>query len=266
METIPQIKLPLWECLRRSFSYVLANFDAFVKIASVWFLVLIYEAVAGFPSLCGIREGACPSESLQNLSVVVISLASIAIAVGFCRHIILKEKVNYLHFSFGRRELKYLAYSLFLFLLIIIPSALIIGILANILKYVGVNIPGTSVIFILLPIIIAVICARFFIILPAIAVDDKDISLKVAFALTKGNANKIFWGQALMMLPVIIILTILSSLYDAMGLGGFVADFIMAALVLGFSFLDTALKAAYFSHIYQYFVYFWKHSEDLVKA
>ena len=51
METMPQIKLPFWECLRRSFFYAFVNFDAFVKIASVWFLILLYEIFAGFPSL-----------------------------------------------------------------------------------------------------------------------------------------------------------------------------------------------------------------------
>lgn len=54
METMPQIKLPFWECLRRSFFYAFVNFDAFVKIASVWFLILLYEIFSGFSFICAV--------------------------------------------------------------------------------------------------------------------------------------------------------------------------------------------------------------------
>ena len=264
-EQIPQIKLPFWECLRRSFLYVLANLKALAKISSVWLLILIYEAVAGFPSLCGLKEGSCPSEGYQNLSVVMASLASIAIAVGFCRQIISKEERGYFYFSFGRRELKYLLYSLFLFLLIIIPSIITIGILGSVLKVFGIQGGSAMLLLAIIPLMIAITIARCFIILPAIAVDDKDLTMEKAFKLTKGNANKIFWGQALLMLPVIILVTLLSSVYESMGTDSFVADFVMALLLLVLSFLDTALKISFYSHVYQYFTYFWHHQEQLSK-
>ena len=230
METMPQIKLPFWECLRRSFFYAFVNFDAFVKIASVWFLILLYEIFAGFPSLCGLKESGCP--------------------------------VRPFAFSFGRRELKYLAYSLLLFLLIIVPSVMVMGIVAGILERIGANLPGVSLALSVVPLIAGIVCARFFIVLPAVAVDDRELTMKRAFALTRGNANKIFWGQALMMLPVVITVTLLTMLYGALNLSGFLVDLIMAFLLLGLSFFDAALKASYFSHVYQYFVYFWRHPEN----
>ena len=230
METMPQIKLPFWECLRRSFFYAFVNFDAFVKIASVWFLILLYEIFTGFPSLCGLKDGGCPGATFQNISVVMVSLASVAVAVAFSRLVILREHVRPFAFSFGRRELKYLA--------------------------------GFSLILSVVPLIAGIVCARFFIVLPAVAVDDRELTMKRAFALTRGNANKIFWGQALMMLPVVITVTLLTMLYGALNLSGFLADLIMAFLLLGLSFFDAALKASYFSHVYQYFVYFWRHPEN----
>ena len=133
METMPQIKLPFWECLRRSFFYAFVNFDAFVKIASVWFLILLYEIFTGFPSLCGLKDGGCPGATFQNISVVMVSLASVAVAVAFSRLVILREHVRLFAFSFGRRELKYLAYSLLLFLLIIVPAVMVMGIVAGVL-------------------------------------------------------------------------------------------------------------------------------------
>lgn len=258
MEKMPQIKLPFWECIRRSFLCAFVNFRAFAKIAAVWFLILLYEIFAGFPSLCGIKENSCPGESFQNVSVVMVSLASVAVAVAFCRLIVLRAQVRLFAFSFGRRELRYMAYSLFLFLLIIIPSVIFMGVTAGIFDKAGINVPGLSVLLSLAPLIIGIVCARLFIILPAVAVDDRELTLKKAFELTKGNANKIFWGQALMMLPVIITVTLLTMLYNGLNLSGFVADLTMAFLLLGLSFFDAALKASFFSHVYQYFVYFWR--------
>ena len=226
METMPQIKLPFWECLRRSFFYAFVNFDAFVKIASVWFLILLYEIFAGFPSLCGLKESGCPGESFQNVSVVMVSLASVAVAVAFSRLV------------------------------------MVMGIVAGILERIGANLPGVSLALSVVPLIAGIVCARFFIVLPAVAVDDRELTMKRAFALTRGNANKIFWGQALMMLPVVITVTLLTMLYGALNLSGFLVDLIMAFLLLGLSFFDAALKASYFSHVYQYFVYFWRHPEN----
>lgn len=196
METMPQIKLPFWECLRRSFFYAFVNFDAFVKIASVWFLILLYEIFAGFPSLCGLKESGCPGESFQNVSVVMVSLASVAVAVAFSRLVVLRENVRPFAFSFGRRELKYLAYSLLLFLLIIVPSVMVMGIVAGILERIGANLPGVSLALSVVPLIAGIVCARFFIMLPAVAVDDRELTMKRAFALTRGNANKIFGAGA----------------------------------------------------------------------
>lgn len=176
---------------------------------------------------------------------------------SFCANM----SVRLLFLSAGR-ELKYLAYSLLLFLLIIVPAVMVMGIVAGVLERVGANLPGFSLILSVVPLIAGIVCARFFIVLPAVAVDDRELTMKRAFALTRGNANKIFWGQALMMLPVVITVTLLTMLYGALNLSGFLADLIMAFLLLGLSFFDAALKASYFSHVYQYFVYFWRHPEN----
>lgn len=76
------------------FFYAFVNFDAFVKIASVWFLILLYEIFTGFPSLCGLKDGGCPGATFQNISVVMVSLASVAVAVAFSRLVILREHVR----------------------------------------------------------------------------------------------------------------------------------------------------------------------------
>lgn len=259
MEKISPVKLPFWETVRRSFLYVLANFDSCVRISAIWFLILIYEGFYGFPSVCGMAGGNCPDGKLQNISVIMVSLASIAVSVAFSRHVILKTKYKLGGFSFGRREIKYLGYSMVLLLLIFVPSILAMVLISAILNLIGIT--TMPMVVTIIPLAAAVICARFFIILPAVAVDDREMTLRLAFELTKGNANKIFWGQALIMLPVIIGFMILSFGYDFFGLEGFAADLAVAFLLLALSFFDACLKASYYSHIYQYFVYFRNHPE-----
>lgn len=260
-EQIPQIKLPFGECARRSFLYIFTNFNAFTKLASVWFLILIYEVAVDFPSLCGLEGEICPSKGYQNLSVVIMYLASISIAVGFSRQIILKEERKYFSFSFGWREIKYLGYNLLLFLLVAIPAGIIVGMLKSFGVKGGMLLLSTGVV----SLFFAINFARCFIILPAIAVDDKDLTMEKAFKLTKGNANKIFWGQVLLRVPLVIAVLILTTMYEMMEFEGLVSKFIMSALLIGLSYFDAALKASFYSHVYQYFTYFLHHQEQLSK-
>lgn len=256
MEPMPIIKLPFWETLRRSFLYAFVNLDAFIRIASFWFLILIYEVLTGYPSLCSLEDGTCSDDWRQNVSVIALSLASIAISVAYCRHVISRRNYKYFSFSFGRRELKYLGYSLLLILIIGIPSVIITFVLAYTFSALGL--PQSFLkIMIFIPFIVAVICSRFFIILPAIAVGNRKLTLKKAFALTKGNANKIFWGQVLMMIPVVLGLIILSVLYGYFGTENGLLNFVFVTILMGLSFFDTCLKCSFYSHVYQYFMYFY---------
>ena len=256
---MPQIKLPFWECARRSFLYVFTNFSAFTKISSIWFLILIYEVTVGFPSLCGLEGEICPSKGYQNLSVVIMYLASISIAVGFSRQIILKEDKKYFSFSFGWREIKYLGYNLLLFLLVALPAGIIVGILKSFGVKGGMLLLATGVV----SLFFAITIARCFIILPAVATDDKDLTMEKAFNLTKGNANKIFWGQVILRVPLIIAVLILTTMYEMMEFDGLVSKFIMSALLIGLSYFDAALKTSFYSHVYQYFTYFLHHQNEI---
>ena len=66
------------------------------------------------------------------------------------------------------------------------------------------------------------------------------------------------------MLPVFAALLILSVLFRAIGSDSYVVKMLFAFLMLSVSFLDAGLKAAYFAHIYQYFMYFAQKQEEKI--
>lgn len=255
------IKLPFWETIRRSFLYVLTNLNVYLKVSALGFAILIYEVFTGFPSICNIRAEGCIGGWQQNVSIILLSLVSIAIIIAFCRVIILKTSTNYFTLAFGKREILYLLYSLLMVALITAPSIVLVFVYAYIVQLV--HLPEFMFnLSILIPFLLTIYFSRMFLVFPAVAVDNYKLGIKDSFKLTIGNANKIFWGQFLMMIPAALLLVLVSLLYKLFGVSNYVVDFIFVALILALSFLDSCFKASFYAHIYQYFIYF----QEQIKA
>lgn len=253
------ISLPFWETVKRSFLYPLVNIGVVMKIIGIWFLLLIYEVANGYPTICKLTGEGCNGIS-QNIAMLLLSFASISIAVAFSRNVILKTQYDKLTFSFGKKEWRYLGYNLLIILIVAVPSLLFV-ILASYLASI-VNLDITNYVFII-PLAVTIVCSRFYLVLPATAVGNKTMDLKTSFAMTKGNANKIFWGQILLMLPIAITLLVISAIFAAIGSDSFIIKFIFVTLVMFLSFFDTCVKAGFYSHIYQYFLFFQDKKEDI---
>lgn len=251
------IKLPFWETIRRSFVYVALNLETYLKVSALMFAILIYEMFTGFPSICNLDSAGCVGGWKQNVSMILMSVASIAVVIAYCRTIVLKTPTNYLSLSFGKREIKYLLYGLLIVAMITLPSIVIIFSVAYFGQMAGLP-DNIYNILVIVPLLITIYFARFYLVFPAVAVDDKSIDLKTSHAMTVGNANKIFWGQMLMMVPVIVSLFIISFLFKLLGTDNYVVKFVFVGLVLALTFLDACLKAAYYAHLYQFFTFHYK--------
>lgn len=251
------IVLPFWETVRRSFLYVVENFDVLLKVTSIWFALLIYEMFNGFPSICNISDAGCYSDWRHKVSIVLISLASIAVVVAFCRHVILKLPVKYFMFSFGMRELKYMLFNIVFISIITIISIVSIFLLAYVMQWLRFPESWFNI-TILIPLAFTIYACRFFLVFPGIAVEDKEMTFKDSYRITFGNANRIFWGQFLMMIPAAVLIYLTALLYNAIGSDNYIVKFVFSAFILFLSFLDSCFKASFFSHIYQYFTYFKK--------
>lgn len=250
------ISLPFSETIRRSLTYVFTNMDIVLKVSAIWFVILIYEAAAGFPSLCNINNTCSNNNIAQNISVILLSLTSIAVSIAFIRVIILKTPTNYFTFSFGLREIKYFLYSI---LLVLIYGASSFFLIYS-LSYLGQKLAFPEWYFnlmLIVPLLIIIYCSRFYLVFPAVAVDDKKMGMLDSFRLTLGNANKIFWGMVFMMLPIALSLIVLAYVFKLIGGEQYwVVKLIFVAIVMFLSFLDACLKGAYYAHLYQYFVFY----------
>ncbi len=266
-ENKPVIILPFWETIRRSFSYILTNFNALVKISAAWFaLLLVFDMFTNFPSLCSLNAAVCNGGWAQNVSLAALTVSAIAVIISYIRHIVLHADYSgYWNLSFGKRELRYIG-AAFVFILIIAVPSFIYGFVAG---FVGAILGADKIIFtqifFLGLLVMLVFCARFYLVFPAVALDNREVGFRKSFRITKGNTNKIFWGQMVIMLPVFAALLILSVLFRAIGSDSYVVKMLFAFLMLSVSFLDAGLKASYFAHIYQYFMYFSQKQEAEIK-
>lgn len=253
-----KIILPLGETVRRSFMYVFLHAEQGIKICSAWFILLLFEISTDFPVLCSLSEDVCPNLTMKRLSVFFLSMAGIGIIVKFCRHIILHENnEGYWNLSFGKRELRYFLNSLIYTLIILLPMYCLTLILGRALMS-----PIIILLTLVLLLFLMIIISRLYLVFPATAVENhNEITFKKSWEITKGNANKIFWGQVLMMLPIALIGVCLSLTYRAIGSDNYILNLIFSFLMILLSFVDSLLKASYFSHLYQYFMYFY-HKEN----
>lgn len=262
------IKLPFIETLSRSFMYTLCSPKLFLQIAALGLAVLVIEMLGGFPVLCSLGEGKCQEGAWQTTSSLAILLVSVAMIINYCRAVILKADIDFISLGFWKRSVKYILATLLLGLAIILPL-MGFGIVYGMISYAsGTEEPFGGIGYIVMFVVLVAWCiylAPAFLIFAAITVDDKTITVAEAYRLTKGNFNKIFWGQSIMMIPGAILLYVLALIYNIIGADMYITDLLFTILVLALSFLDSCFKASFFAHVYQYFV-FYKNKKSKEKA
>jgi len=256
------INLPLGESLKRTFLYIFANFNRIMKIISFWMVVMVAtDALLSFPSQC--REGQDCLGWQSKVSVLVAVIASVSASVALCREIILRNSPAGITFSFGRREIKYLLYNMAI-MLMVFAAVFVSGIVIALLTGTSENVfqtPSTLIPFLLMVLTAAVFLSRFCLILPAIAVDNKEMTFSVAFDMTTGNSNKIFFGMFLASLPVVFILLSLTSSLQVWNIENWAAKLLISAAIAFLSLFNALFKACFLAHAYQYFLYFYHKRE-----
>ena len=248
------VSLPFIETIRRSFLYTVFNWELLAKIMIVGLISLVPEFINGFPSLCSLSAEGCQGSSQQTLFNFLLLVASVAALVNYSRSIILKTPVDFVSWGFWRRSIKYIFASIGLTFVIITPFLLLAGIYAAVFSA-----ESEALIYLLLivPLIAWMVwLSPVFLYFAGITVDDKKMTIKEAFRLCKGNRNKIFWGQSLMMLPCAIGVLVLTLVYQIFTPEIYISKMIYAILLVTVSFLDTCFKASFFAHIYQFFTFY----------
>lgn len=255
------ISLPFGETIRRTFLYFFVNFKSAAKISSIWMVIWVYELLVGNPSICNFKATGCQESGFRLISLLLMLMSSVCICISYCRNVILREEYKWFSFRFGNRELHFIGYWIVIAIMTAIPIALII-MFYGVVSRLGFVYPAVWMLTALLLIFgVLIFVSRFYLALPAVAVDNRNINLEKAFKITRGNANKIFWGGVLVNLLTVIIVLLLSAAYNFITanfvvLPVFVVNAVFVALLLALNFLSSCLKASFYAHFYQYFVYF----------
>lgn len=252
------IILPWQECLSRSFGYFLVNLKTVFSIIILGVLIAGYEAVAGTPLFCSLTQTEnCTATQGAYIGVVALTtLFSVYVMVAFARFIILKDTPRPFALRFGGREIKVLGYQL---LIDVIPGVIfgqIIGIMAAHINIYQDVMSKQIFLLVLVAILIAMIMlSRLSLVLSAAAVDNENMTLKKSFEVTRGNSNKIFWGNIVITLPIIVLMTVLGFVSN-IAADSLVLRLIFSGIFLILIFLNVAVKMSFNAHLYQYFVYF----------
>lgn len=248
-----EINLPFGETLKRSFLYVILHTNLFLKVSFIGLVVLIYEMMSGFPMMCSLNSQLCLKNNVQIVSNLLTFLVSVAVIINYCRAVVLKNSPDYVSVGFLRRFSKYILVMLSLSFLILIMAVLI----SVLFKLIGV-VEGSTIyiISVILGLFLVVCISPLFLYLGAIAVDDKTLTIKQVFTLCKGNYNKIFWGQTVLMLPGMFLMFIITTLYQLSPTDDYIGKLIYVFCLIAASLFDTCIKGSFFAHIYQYFIFY----------
>lgn len=261
------IKLPLFETVFRSFTCILKNFKPFLKICSFFIVLWLIELATNLPSLCSADEAYCRTDSVGSFMTFLHYLAATIISVSIIRFIILKETTSWFHFHFGKNNIKFIAYNILIALMIIIPSALMIMI-GGMSQHNNSSIFMTKF-FVSLGIAtfigLCIYCFRLCLVYAGAAINDKSMTLSKSHTLTSGNMLKIFIGQVLLVIPTIILVAIVYNVYSLSD-WGYTGKSIFVLIGMLISFFDSAVKASYYSHMYQYFIYFSNKQQNIAKV
>ncbi len=248
------MKLPLGETLKRTFVYVWKNKNMMLTILPILLALVVVEVVLTMTSSCSPDVEDC-STSWQNIAISLAFIVfNIGIIINYCRHIVLKDELDFVSLSFWKSVVFYCLVSIALGIFLAVPVILLISALAvstGVLANVSILV---SLIYLIL-FVECILISPLFLVFPSIAVKDWSLlSIKRLFRLVHGNHNRVFWGMIAASLPCFLFLVI--SAVILFGIYG--TDVVRNSLsfwLLGIVIqtINTCIKGSYYAHIYQFF-------------
>jgi hypothetical protein len=219
-EALPA-KLPLWRTIGQSYAIWFKNLPELVRIAWIWILIMApivglfmwWQAPAMIELMQNARTGKLdPNPGMTTLmqainSIILLPMLS-SIAVAWHRLLLRDEHVSGPYLRFDSVVIGYAVLFFLIALLFSVPQYLS-QIYAALMQPSGATeiSPGAlAVTFIgsILTLIAMFFACRLFVVLPAKAL-GRDISFGTAWAATRKNSWRLFWGYMLSLLPLAVI-------------------------------------------------------------
>lgn len=267
---MPEIKLPFGEAIKRSFNFTFNHIDSFFKISLLWGLIITgMDAFEGFSSLCMAGDESCAAQQGLNLYMIMMFFAGISISISYIIYVIERTEYKRLfNLRLGKKDFKYMWAMIKLIFAGVLISVLV-GLLFGIIgRAMGLGtVRQISFVFSMISFFfVGMFLSRYALVFPAIALENKEINFEMSYTLTKGNINAIFWGAIVISLPMMLANIIITSLYFAIGGDNIIINFLFSFALIMASLFNEALKASFFAHVYQYFIYFYNHSQKKEEA
>ena len=219
-EALPA-KLPLWRTIGQSYAIWFKNLPELVRIA--WISILVMAPIVGLfmwwqaPAMVELMQNARtgkldPNPGMTTLmqainSIILLPMLS-SIAVAWHRLLLRDEHVSGPYLRFDSVVIGYAVLFFLIALLFSVPQYLS-QIYAALMQPPGATeiSPGAvAATFIgsILTLVAMFFACRFFVVLPAKAL-GRDISFGTAWAATRKNSWRLFWGYMLSLLPLAVV-------------------------------------------------------------
>jgi hypothetical protein len=205
-------KIAFWRTVGDAYRDLFDNLGRFLILSGAWLIAIVLTfVVAALLSFVSIV-----------LAYVVVIIGAVlfyfsgvlVFAVAWHRAILLDEPPR-MSLRFGRREWRFLGYSILIGL--VFSGAAVAGgaAFAALAIGLGAAFGGGTVVAAVSPIVIIAawaICARLSLALPAAAVDEPGGLLRAAWRRGKGNAVRLFFGPLVCAVPIFILQMVLQFL------------------------------------------------------
>jgi hypothetical protein len=219
-EALPA-KLPLWRTIGQSYAIWFKNLPELVRIAWIWILIMApivglfmwWQAPAMIELMQNARTGKLdPNPGMTTLmqainSIILLPMLS-SIAVAWHRLLLRDEHVSGPYLRFDSVVVGYAVLFFLIALLFSVPQYLsqIYAALTQPPAATEIS-PGALAVTLvssILTLVAMFFACRLFVVLPAKAL-GRDISFGTAWAATRKNSWRLFWGYMLSLLPLAVI-------------------------------------------------------------
>lgn len=185
-----------WRTIRRAFGAVFGNIALFSLSGWGWISV-IYGV-----SFVAIRIAENPSP----FGAITLILAWASFSVFWYRVIILRRYPGgFILLRFWRREARFLFLSVTLLVVTLTPTAIVvIGVFLLRTQTGGLSAGPWVIILLAITLACSMVGARLSMVLPAAAIEDRSITFRRSWEITRGNTLPIWGGLILCILPFLI--------------------------------------------------------------
>jgi hypothetical protein len=274
-------KLPFWRTISLSYSFYFEHLGDALRISWLWLLIFIpLTAAASWlqmswfrSAVADMKSGKSPAMPIEltifvNASTLAQLLAGCGIAVAWHRLLLLDEHPGLSGGNvISRRLWRYVGMGIAILLIPGLPAFAVIGAIFHWALPHATDAhesaaSGNPAIFILVPVAYLAVCfvaVRLCLLLPARAVDDTNLTFKETWALSRGNAWRIFWGLVACSVPPLILaqiaLLFLGGYPNATALmNGETPESMIAfgAIFSGYYLLTLPISIGFLSHAFRF--------------